>query len=62
MQINGYAYRDYDTLTMLNKGYTIQVDGVVDGTLDLNLRTGDKESFNPLQFHVHAPSEHTVDG
>jgi len=62
MQVNGYAYKDYPSLTVVNNGHTIKVAGVTDGVLDLNLASGTKETFNPQQFHMHAPSEHTVDG
>lgn len=41
---------------MVNTGHTIQVDAV-GGTL----RRGE-ESYDLLQYHVHAPSEHQVDG
>ena len=44
-------------LDVLNNGHTIQVN--VDGRDTLTLG---ENSFDLLQLHFHAPSEHTVDG
>jgi carbonic anhydrase len=41
----------------LDNGHTIQVSMDVDDTLTLN-----GQDFELLQYHFHAPSEHTVDG
>ena len=30
--------------------------------MDLTFAGGSESTFNSLQFHFHAPSEHTVDG
>ena len=66
MQLNGYAYRD---VTMskdadgLLRGddYSVYVP-IEDGEFHLNFADGTKSVFSPLQFHFHAPSEHTVSG
>lgn len=42
---------------ILNNGHTIQVDKIEGNSIQI-----DGVPFNLLQFHFHAPSEHTVDG
>ncbi|MEM7127838.1 MAG: carbonic anhydrase family protein [Chloroflexota bacterium] len=49
-----YASTD---LIVLNNGHTIQVNYDSGSAIEV-----DGEQFNLLQFHAHAPSEHTVDG
>ena len=44
-------------LSILNDGYTIQVNTAGENTIKL-----DGEVFELLQFHFHYPSEHTLDG
>lgn len=44
-------------LKVLNNGHTIQVDQQGGGTAKI-----DGKEYNLLQFHFHAPSEHTVSG
>jgi len=44
-------------LNLVNNGHTIQQNNTVRGTL----RHGD-DRYELLQFHFHAPSEHTIDG
>jgi carbonic anhydrase len=45
------------TGTLVNNGHTIQCDLAAGGTLT----RGDR-SYRLVQFHLHAPGEHTVDG
>jgi carbonic anhydrase len=45
------------TVNILNNGHTIQVDRIEGSQIRIS---GDP--YNLLQFHFHAPSEHTVDG
>ncbi len=51
-----FAYKP-SPLTIVNNGHTIQVDYAPGSTLSV-----DGEAFELLQFHFHAPSEHSVDG
>lgn len=51
-QING---------TVVDKSHTFQVN-FDDGSLVLWDTNGDSKAYYLLQYHVHAPSEHTVDG
>ncbi|PHR92834.1 MAG: hypothetical protein COA69_05770 [Robiginitomaculum sp.] len=44
-------------LKVLNNGHTIQVDQADAGQLSV-----DGKTYNLLQFHFHAHSEHTIDG
>ena len=66
MQLNGYAYRDI-TLSKDADGllrgddYSVYVP-IDEGEFHLNFADGTKSVFSPLQFHFHAPSEHSVDG
>ena len=41
--------------------YSVYVP-IEDGEFHLNFADGTKSVFSPLQFHFHAPSEHSVDG
>lgn len=41
----------------LNKGHTVEVNHVENGTLTFGGNT-----YNLAQFHFHAPSEHLIDG
>jgi len=65
MELNGYGYRDFSIATV---GTDLsRADGSVYSPLDngefhLNFADGSKSVFTPLQFHFHAPSEHSVDG
>ena len=45
------------TLNITNNGHTIQVTYGNDSTLDV-----DNKTYKLLQFHFHAPSEHTING
>lgn len=44
-------------LEIVDKGYTIQVEASDGGSIEL-----DGQTFELAQFHVHAGSEHTIDG
>lgn len=44
-------------LTILNNGHTVQVNAIAGNTLTL-----DGEVFELKQFHLHHPSEHTLNG
>jgi carbonic anhydrase len=64
--ISLYGYRDYDgNMSLSNKGYTLQVDMPTNEYNGKMMRTFDDETqslFKLVQFHVHAPSENTIDG
>ena len=60
MHITGLNYKDYSSLTFKQAALTAQ--DVTDGFLRIHFADGDDSTFIPLQFHFHAPSEHTVDG
>lgn len=51
-----FDYRP-DALRIQNTGHTIQVDHTAGSTLI----TGD-QTFELVQYHIHSPSEHTVEG
>ena len=61
MKIEGFDYRNYAQIQILNADVTIRVD-IFDGDLEVTFPTGDQKLFSPLQFHFHTPSEHTVNG
>lgn len=64
ISLNGY--RDYDSgMALSNKGYTLQVDMPANEYNGKMTRTFDSEAqsvFKLVQFHVHAPSENTING
>lgn len=62
MEINGYGYKDYTVKQsqVSRSAEKVQTD-VADGEFHLNFADGSMSVFKPLQFHFHAPSEHTVD-
>ena len=62
MSIAGLGYQNYDNVTFKKMAHTLQALDITDGTLELEFPTGGSGTFKPLQFHFHAPSEHTVDG
>ena len=63
MQLNGFGYKDYPSGKFAERSdHTIVVNGVADGEFELNFFDGSQSVFKPLQFHLHAPSEHTVNG
>jgi carbonic anhydrase len=45
------------TTTVVNNGHTLQIDVGPGNTLEI-----DDESFELVQFHLHSPSEHRVEG
>ena len=61
MQVNGYGYQNYPNATETRNPNTI-VTNVGDGEFQIDFPDGSKSLFTPLQFHFHAPSEHTVNG
>ena len=60
-------YEDYSSITMSKAGSAVKVNLGPDakstgkGTMSLT-RADEDSSWNPLQFHFHAPSEHTIMG
>jgi carbonic anhydrase len=60
------TYTDYAALNIYDKGYTVQADfpGPMgnDGTFVRTFYGGEKAEFQAVQMHLHAPSEHTIDG
>ena len=61
MELNGYDYIDFTAYKADIKLPTYET-AVEEGEFILNLFNGKKQLFNPIQFHFHSPSEHTVDG
>lgn len=49
------------TATEIRNPNTI-VTNLSDGEFQIDFADGSKSLFTPLQFHFHAPSEHTVEG
>ena len=52
----GFSYRE-SAINILNNGHTIQIKYDEGSSIDIN-----GQSFELLQFHFHAPSEHAVNG
>ncbi len=50
------AYRG-STTAIVNNGHTLQINAGPDNSLDL-----DGQTFELLQFHLHSPSEHRIQG
>lgn len=61
MQLNGYAYQNMPAVNIKRDANGI-VTPVNAGEFQIDFADGSKSLFTPLQFHFHAPSEHTVDG
>ena len=61
MEINGYGYSDFqiESSQMTLPTFTCTVS---QGEFILNLQNGKKQLFIPDSFHLHVPSEHTVNG
>ncbi|MEM7534673.1 MAG: carbonic anhydrase family protein [Chloroflexota bacterium] len=55
-----FQYAETD-VAIFNNGYTLQVD-CIESDAASNTITIDDRSYRLVQFHFHAPSEHTVDG
>lgn len=66
LSIAAVGYKNFEgTAKLKDLGKTLQVDmadPAESGTLELTFADGTKGKYNPLQFHVHAPSEHTLNG
>lgn len=64
LQLNGYGYLNYATAKVKTEDHTVKVSfpGPNDGILESTFWDGSKSLFKLAQFHVHAPSEHSVDG
>ena len=70
MEIIGYNYFNFHITDLNfsadNLAWTTTLpdaDGALEkAELELTFFDGIKTSFSPLQFHLHAPSEHSVDG
>jgi carbonic anhydrase len=56
------GYINYSPLTVTNTGDTIKASGVTEGVFTKTFWDGSEAKFVPLQFHFHAPSEHTIGG
>ena len=65
MKIVGYNYENYVAsapYTSKNRAWTNNYLGSNRAELETTLDDGTVKSWEPLQFHFHAPSEHSVDG
>ena len=70
MELIGYNYFHFQVTDNIfdaeNLAWTTNLpsaDGLLEKTeLEITFFDGKKTSFSPLQFHLHAPSEHSVDG
>ena len=51
-----FSYRG-STTAVVNNGHTLQIDAGRDNTLEV-----DGQTFKLLQFHLHSPSEHRIEG
>jgi carbonic anhydrase len=61
MQLNGYAYQNMPRANVLRSANSINLN-LSGGEFEIAFPDGSKSLFSPLQFHFHAPSEHSVDG
>lgn len=56
------TYKNYfGDRTIFKYPYTVQ-ESFTEGQMALTFADGSIAQFVPLQFHIHAPSEHTFDG
>ena len=56
------TYKEFfDATITKDTGSTVKVN-ISGGGLKLTFNSGSKSDFVPLNLHVHAPSEHTIDG
>ena len=65
IKIDTAYYRDYTGMSLINKGYTLQVDRPgteMNGHMTRTFDSGSSSLFKVVQFHVHAPSENTIEG
>jgi carbonic anhydrase len=61
LTMTGYIDESYEQSNVERSQTKVQA-AVTAGQLDLKFNDSTSSSFTPLQFHFHAPSEHTVDG
>lgn len=61
-QLNGYGYMNYDKLKVTDNGHTVVSNLTPEAEYQINFFDGSMSVFSPLQFHFHAPSEHTING
>lgn len=63
MALNGWGYED-ETVAQaeIDRSTTKVQSPLSKGNFNLHHADGTVSEFGPLQFHFHAPSEHTVDG
>ena len=54
-------YTEEDDMVVKRKTHTLEI-GLESGKLDITFPSGESLVFDSVQFHAHAPSEHTVDG
>mmetsp|Transcript_17928 Transcript_17928/g.24082 ORF Transcript_17928/g.24082 Transcript_17928/m.24082 type:complete len:85 (-) Transcript_17928:492-746(-) len=61
MELNGYEFEDFEVRksSIHMPDFKTQVE---QGELILNLYDGKKQLFKPMDFRLHAPSEHTLNG
>ena len=66
-QINGYGYRNFSSRKVVKAKTSVVIDTKPENNeaypeYQINFHDGSKTVYQPLQFHFHAPSEHTVNG
>ena len=61
MELNGYGYVDFRVQPMEIKMPSYKTS-VVEGEFILNLHDGRMQKFKPIEFNLHSPSEHSVNG
>eukprot|EP00697_Spironema_sp_BW2_P004602 gnl/Spiro4/16245_TR8725_c0_g1_i1.p1 gnl/Spiro4/16245_TR8725_c0_g1~~gnl/Spiro4/16245_TR8725_c0_g1_i1.p1 ORF type:complete len:333 (+),score=80.85 gnl/Spiro4/16245_TR8725_c0_g1_i1:58-1056(+) len=59
-----WQYNPNEQVTYINKGYTLEVEETAEGSSPSSTVTGAglPGDFELKQFHLHAPSEHTLNG
>ena len=61
IKIRGFNYPDNVVQTLVRDGAN-SVTTDTHAEFQVTFDDGEKESFFPLQYHLHSPSEHTVNG
>ena len=61
MDIVGYNYHNMPTASVLRNNSTI-LSNLLSGSLQLSFPDGSISLFSAIEFHFHAPSEHTYLG
>jgi len=56
------GYINYSPMTLKLETHTLKGEGVTTGGFTKTYWDGSSNKFVPIQFHFHAPSEHTVGG